>query len=236
MQDPAAVYDIEKFSYIITVGHRLGYFLVSPEGPYQSVADLQGGKDLKIGGSTASGYISLGSLTVIKLLGLDAKVITGIDSESDRALAVKRGEIIGYFESIATARAGLIAGLVKPMFVVATERDPLMPDVPAITELVNLTDEDLALVKLWETTFASSTLLAASPGTPEDRLAFLRGLVNKWVQDEGFREEISAVSGYDLREEEYITGEEVTQEMLDTAGALDEFQTIFAELIEKYRA
>ena len=193
-------------------------------------------KNLKIGGSSPSGPISLGGLTVIKLLGLDAKVVTGFTGESDRALAVKRGEIIGYCLNIPDARASVEAGMIKPMFVLATERDPLMPDVPAITELVNLTGENLELVKLWETALVGSNLFVASPGIPEDRLAFLRGLANKWVQDEGFREEINAVSGYEVQDQEYITGEEVTKAMLDMAAALDEFQAIFAELIEKYRA
>jgi hypothetical protein len=79
-------------------------------------------------------------------------------------------------------------------------------------------------------------LLAASPGIPEDRLVFLRDLANQWVQDEGFREGISVISGYDVQEQEYLTGEEVTEVMLDMVAALDKFQDMFAELIEKYRA
>ncbi len=234
LKEPAAVYDIEKFSYIMSIGRELQYFFVSPEGPYQSIADLQTSKDLKIGGSSPSGLISLGGLTVIELLGLDAKVITGISGESNRALAVKRGEIIGYVSIVPSTAGSVAAGMVKPMFVLATKRGPLMPDVPAITELVNLTGEDLALVKLWETVLVSSTLFATSPGIPENRLEFLRSLANKWVQDEGFREEINLVSGYEIQK--YTTGDEVTKAMVDLAVALNEFQAIFVEMIEKYRA
>jgi tripartite-type tricarboxylate transporter receptor subunit TctC len=236
MNEPSAVYEVENFSYIVSLGRRLTYFFVSPETHYQSVADLQGEKGLKITGSSPSGLTSLGGLTVIKLLGLDARVITGVASESERALTVKRGETAGYCSTIPTARSSIEAGLVKPMFVLATERDALAPDVPAITELVNLTGEDLALVKLWETAFASSTVLAASPGVPGDRLAFLRGLADAWVQDENFREEINTISGYELQDTEYITGEEVTKAMAEMAANLGNFQAIFAELIEKYRA
>ena len=48
MDEPAAVYNIEDFSYIMTVGASLYYLLVSPDGPYQSVADLQAGRELRI--------------------------------------------------------------------------------------------------------------------------------------------------------------------------------------------
>jgi tripartite-type tricarboxylate transporter receptor subunit TctC len=236
LDEPAAEYNLEKFSYLMSIGCRQDYFFVSPDGPYQSVADLQAGRDLKIGGASPSGPISLGGLTVIKLLGLDAKVITGIRMESDRILAVKRGEVVGYVQAIPATRPSMDAGMIKPMFVIATERDPLMPDVPAITELVNLTGEDLALAKLWETTLVGSSLFFASPGVPDDRLAFLRNLANKWVQDEGFREEMNALMGYEVQAHEYITGEEVTQAMLDMATTLNEFQAIFADLIEQYRA
>jgi tripartite-type tricarboxylate transporter receptor subunit TctC len=234
LNEPAAAYEIDKFSYIMSVDRQPYYFFVSPEGPYQSVADLKAGKNLKIGGSSPSGPVSLGGLTIIKLLGLDAKVITGFDTDTDRALAVKRGEIVGYCLNIPNARANIEAGMVKPLCVLATERDPLAPDVPAITELVNLTGEDLALVKLWETAFVASNLFVASPGIPEDRLAFLRSLANKWVQEEEFREEIDHIATYSVSK--YLTGDEVAKAMLDMASALEDFQAIFAELIEKYRA
>jgi tripartite-type tricarboxylate transporter receptor subunit TctC len=236
MDEPAAEYEIEKFAYIMSIGHRTNYFFISPAGPYQTVADLQAAQDLKLAGGSPSGYVSLAGLSVIKLLDLDAKVITGLQGDVERTLAVERGEVAGYAVNLAGVHTYVESGMLKPMFVLAWERDPLTPDVPAITELVNLSDEDLALVKLWETTLASSTLFVTTPEIPADRLAYLRQLAEKWAQDEGFREEINAVSGYQVQPEEYITGEEVAQAMRDMAVRLDEFQDLFADLIEKYRA
>lgn len=235
LNEPAAIYEIEKYSYIMSIGYRPNYFFVSPEGPCQSIADLRAAKGLKLGGGSSSGYVSLAGLTVIKILGLDAKVITGFSGGAERALAVKRGEIIGYVTNMSAAAPYIEAGMIKPLFALAAEKDPLTPDVPTITELTNLTDEDGALVKLWETTLVASTLFAAPPGTPEDILAFLRDLANQWVQDESFRKEVDTISGYELQGQEYITGEEVTGSMLDMATTMDKFQAIFAELIVKYR-
>lgn len=230
--EPVAEYEVEEFSYIMNIGRRLTHFFVSPEGPYQTVAELQTAKDLKLGSTSPSGYFTLANLTVIKILGLDAKVITGFDGVSAIALAVKRGELTGY--AVNVNRARIEAGLIKPLFVLATERDPTMPDVPAITELVSLSSEDLELVRLWETALVNSSLFAAPPGMPEDRLVFLRDLANQWAQDEAFRKEIDVVSGEEVQT--YTTGAEVNRTMLDTASGLSKFQTIFADLIEKYRA
>jgi tripartite-type tricarboxylate transporter receptor subunit TctC len=234
LDEPAAAYDIEDFSYIMNVGHMPYYFMVSPDRPYQSVDALRAGEDLKIGGSSPSGAVSLGGLTVIELLDLDAKVVTGLEGEAARAPAAKRGEIAGYVIGVDTAQASMDSNMVRPLFVLASERDPHQPDVPAITELVDLTDDDLALVRLWETALVSSDIVAAPPGMPADRLAFLRGLADNWVEDEAFRQEINAVCGYDVGD--YTTGEAVASAMTDLAAALGGFRTTFAEMIEKYRA
>jgi tripartite-type tricarboxylate transporter receptor subunit TctC len=234
MNEPAATYDIEKYSYIMVVDPQPVHFFVSPDGPYQSVADLKAGKDLKIGASSPSGLHALGGLTVLKLLGLNAKVVTGFNEESQRSLAVKRGEIIGYTTGIQGAKAGIEGGMIKSLFILSTKRDPRTPDVPAITELVKLSGDDLELVKLWETALAASTLFMAPPGMPEDKLAFLRDLANKWVQNKDFRAEIDTVSGAAVKT--FITGDDATRGMREMASALSRFQTIFSELIKKYRA
>lgn len=234
MDEPAAAYDIEAFSYIMRVGSRYHYFMVSPDGPYQSVEELQAGEDLKICGGSPSGPVSLGGLTVIKLLDLDARIVTGIIGESNRALALKRGEIAGYVIGVEVARTSIDAGLAAPMFVLATERDWLRPDVPAITELASVAEEDLALVELWETALLSSDIITAPPGIPEDRLEFLCSLADTWIQDTEFREDINAAAGYQIQT--YVTGDAVTEAMLVLAATIDDFRAIFTELIDKYRA
>jgi tripartite-type tricarboxylate transporter receptor subunit TctC len=234
LDDPAATYDLEEFTYVMDVGRQLYHFMAAPDGPYQSVADLQAGEDLKIAGSSPSGSVSLGGLTVIELLDLDAKVITGISGEANRGLAVRRGEVLGYVITIDTAWASLESGLVTPLFVLSPERDPDAPEVPSITELVDLADDELALVELWGSALASSDMMAAPPGTPQDRLSFLHGLAQDWVRDEGFRAEIDSAGGIEKRE--YAIGEDVTESMLEVVAALEDFRALFAEMIEKYRA
>jgi tripartite-type tricarboxylate transporter receptor subunit TctC len=234
LDEPAAEYTVEESSYIFAIGRRQHYFMVSPDGPYQSVGDLRAGEDLKIGGSSASGEVSLAGLTVIELLDLDAKVVTGIDELADRALMAKRGEIAGFVNSISSTKTYLDAGIVKPLFVLSAERDPLMPDVPAITELADISGEDEALVDLWESSLFTSCIFVVPPGMPEDRLAFLRDLADEWVQEEDFREKVDTVSGYE--EKDYIAGDEVEGIMLNVSVTIDAFRDVFADMIEKYRA
>jgi tripartite-type tricarboxylate transporter receptor subunit TctC len=234
LDDPAATYEIDEFSYIMSIGRKLYHFMADPEGPYQSVADLQAGEDLKLGGNSPSGAIALGSMTVIELLDLDAKVVTGLRGEANRQLACKRGEIAGYVMSATSEEELTDSPLVVPMFGLGAERGQIRPDVPAIAELVDLEGQELALAELWQTALVSSTILVAPAGVPEDRLAFLLGLGEAWIQEQVFRDEMSDVSAYEVQY--YTTGDAVTSTMLDVSAALDDFRDVFAEMIEKYRA
>ena len=234
MDEPVAEYELEDFSYLMSIDHQPYCFMVSPEGPYQSVADLQAAQDLIIGGGGPAGPAALGGLSIIKLLNLDAVVVTGFIGEANRAMAVERGEIVGYVLNIPNARGSIEAGMVKPLFIISTERTPLAPEVPAITELVSLSGQDMDMVNLWATTFSASNLLTAPPDMPADRLAFLRELAEQWIEDEAFRQEIDEVAGYQVQT--YLTGEEVHQAIMATVAKMDQFRAIFTELIEQYRA
>ncbi|MFH1003166.1 MAG: tripartite tricarboxylate transporter substrate-binding protein [Chloroflexota bacterium] len=233
LDEPAAAYEVDKLSYIMDMGSLLRYFFIKPDGPYQTVQDLQAAKGILLGGSSPAGTISLGALTIIELLGLDAKLVTGINGEGDRALAVTRGEIVGYSLNLPTARSSLDSNLVKPMFVIATQRDPAAPDVPAITELVNLNADDLALVRLWETALAGGNLWFTTGDIPADRLAYLRGLALKWSQDEGFRAQVDRLSGQKI--DVYTTGDKVEAAMADIGQRSEQFKVVFADMIVKYR-
>lgn len=233
MDEPAADYDLGKFEYIMGIGLLQRYFFVAPDGPYQSVADLQTAKDFKIGGGSPSGGVSLGGMSIIKVLGLDTKVVTGVKG---RALATRRGEIAGFASNIPTEARNIDSGLIKPLFVLATKRDPMMPDVPAITELATITGDSLELIKLWETLMVGSTIFVVSPGTPQDRLASLRGQFENWSQNEGFQGSVNMISGFEMRPEEYTKGEDVARLMGGVADTVGQYQDIFKEMIEKYRA
>jgi hypothetical protein len=126
-----------------------------------------------------------------------------------------------------------VANLVKPMFVLASERDPRMPEVPAITELTDLSSQDMQLVNLWETAFTSSSLLLTTPDIPKDRLQYLRDLAAKWISDVEFRSSINSIAGYEVQS--YLTDTKLTESMLNLSMQLGDYQQIFQQMIDDYR-
>ncbi len=233
LNDPAVTCEIEDFSCLFKVDNGQTYFFVSSSGPFQSVEDLRAGKDMLLAAGSASGYITLAGLSVVDLLDLDAKVVTGFENNTARSLATQRGEVIGYAISLGAVKADLEAGTLKPLFVLATKRDPVSPDIPAITELANLSESDIALVKLWENGLASGTMMATPAGISKDKLNYLNSLADRWCQNEIFLQEIDQVSGYHVSE--YPRGNDLMASILDMATDLESFQTRFTEMIEKYR-
>ncbi len=97
-----------------------------------------------------------------------------------------------------------------------------------------MTEDEREMAELWETALVTSDIFIAPPGMPQDILTFLRDLADKWIEDDEFREDINRVSGYDVQK--YVSGDIVTETMLNLTNSLDKFRAIFAELIEKYRA
>jgi tripartite-type tricarboxylate transporter receptor subunit TctC len=234
LNDPAALYKIEDFHYLLNVNKSQTYFYVSSTARYQSVSDLKAGTALKIAAGSASGAISLAGLTVIDLLDLDARLITGFENNSARSLATQRGEVTGYATSLAGLTGGeLEKGTLKPLFVIATQRDSIRPDVPAITELVNLSEDDLALVKLWENGLSSGVVITAPARIAKEKILYLDNLADEWYQDEKFCQEINKVSGYEVKI--YTSGQLLTDSIKDIASKLESFQSRFADMIKKYR-
>jgi tripartite-type tricarboxylate transporter receptor subunit TctC len=234
LKDPAAQYELADFDYILSIGLNQTFFFVSASGPYQSLNDLKAGSGLKIAAGSASGYISLAGLSVIDLLGLDAKLITGFENNTARSLATQRGEVAGYATSLTGLTGGeLDKGTLKPLFVLATQRDPIRPDVPAITEFTNLSADDLALVKMWETGLSYGTVTLAPAGIATEKYSYLNGLAHKWTQEADFCQEVNRAAGIEIKD--YTSGESLKTAIFEMAAKMESFQSRFAEMIKKYR-
>ena len=131
-----------------------------------------------------------------KVLGTKFKIVLGYRSSSEVFLAMERGEI-------AARSVGLTSVLAEyPDWIArrrstswsswARKRDPMLPDVPLLTELAK-TDEQRQILTL----ISSPTLLGqpylAPPGVPADRVATLRAAFKSAIRDPGFLADTKSV-------------------------------------------
>lgn len=233
MGDPGADYEPEKFSYIAGMFNDSMSFCVASKGPYSSIADLKAAKNIKLGGSTPTGNMALGGMSLIQILGLDAKLVTGSRGAVALVLSVQQGEVVGAVMTLSTTLGGMRTGAIKPLFVLSTTREPALPGVPALSELVQLNADGKRLVDIWNK-LTQSRVVFSTPGTPQNRITYLREIFSKKIfTDPTFRERIDLIAGF--KNKVYLTGGEVQNKVTATMKDAKEIQMIFRGLIDRYR-
>ena len=229
---PGADYELDKFGYLMGIHKEMMSFFVAAKGPYQSIADLKAGKNLKIASSSAAGAFTMGGATVAHILELDAKVVPGYKGPPGVVLATEQGETVGVAMPIATSMSFYKAGRIKPLFIIGSKRISVWPDVPAITELVTVTGEGKELIAMWDTMSSTYTVLTP-PGIPEDRMTFLRRAFDKIMADPEFRAEMDKIAGRKI--EVYMNGEEMLKKVTELSKNLGQYKSLINMLFDTYR-
>lgn len=233
MGEPGADYEPEKFSYIAGIFNDSMSFCVAAKGPYSSIADLKAAKNIKLGGTSPAGNISLGGMSVIKILGLDAMLVTGSKGTAPLMLSIQQGEVAGAILTLSTALRGMKNGAIKPLFVLGTNRESALPGVPALSELVQLKADGKRMVDIWNK-IPQSRVFFSTPGTPQNRISYLREIVSRKIfTDPSFRERIDKI--VDFKNEAYLTGGEMQKNITSIMKDQKEIRMIFQGLIDRYR-
>jgi tripartite-type tricarboxylate transporter receptor subunit TctC len=151
-------------------------------------------KDVLMGASGKSGSQYTAPVVLNSLLGTKFKIVLGYDGIASVHLAMARGEVHGSAASwaaIADTKADWVEkGLIANLMTVALEREPRLPDVPAITEMLSAAD-DLALTRLLAGSDALGRAWVAMGDIPADRLAALRAAYAATMADPAFKAEIA---------------------------------------------
>jgi len=151
--------------------------------------------EVLMGATGKSGQTYIIPVLLNRMLGTRFRVVTGYQGINFIHLAMERGELHGSAASwptIAAAKKGWVEkGLIGNLITIAMEREPDLPDVPALAEVVT-SAEDRALIPLLAGSAALGRAWAAFGDIPPDRLAALREAWAKTMADEAFRAEAAA--------------------------------------------
>jgi hypothetical protein len=128
---------------------------------------------------------------------------------------MERGEIHGSAASwptiAATKKEWIARGLITNILTIAMEREPDLPNVPALSELVS-SDEDHALIRLLAGSAALGRAWAAFGDIPADRLAALRTAWAETMADPAFQA--------DMKSRELVLNPVAWQVQQDLAGKI----------------
>jgi len=189
LKSPGVQYETDKFIFLAGVDDELSVFAISPKTPHRTLDALRKAKGLKVGASSARGYIAMSGVVAVELLGLDAKVVTGYGGMKSVLLAVAQGEMDIVCSSEPDISRSQKDGSVMTLFVMGDERSPLFPGIPTIRELgIPIPKE---MIDPYKTIGSNSRSIVFPPGVPEDRVVYLRKVFKKLNEMQEVQRDIS---------------------------------------------
>lgn len=190
-ENPAVQYDFREWEWLGRVAGVAPVLTVGANSGYKTVQDLvDSDEPVKFGVEGRGSDAFLGVQLFSKLMDIPVKIVTGYGGPGEIAAAIRRGEIDGTFESVDTALPGIEEGETRALVIFAEERDERLPDVPTAPEVAPDQDTSQTLAA-FSNIYALERVFAAPPGTPEERVEYLRDLLSQVFADEQFLEEMA---------------------------------------------
>ena len=184
-----ATFEPRKFIWLGSPGYETGTLALWHDSPIKSLEDARR-NEVRIGSSgifsTPSFFARLMNVT----LGTKLRPVVGYPGLNDVFLAMERGEIDGhssiFLSALGSSRPSwLPEKKVRLLLQYGPLKDPSLPDVPSVTDLIQDPDDKV----LFQAATASLGLgrpFVLPPGAPADRVAALRIAFAKTFRDPEF--------------------------------------------------
>lgn len=183
-----ARFDLTKFKILGTADYSVWNFLVSPNSPYNTLADvMKAGKALHWGSSGRVSGMGDGAAMTCFALGLQCKLVTGYKGSRAAALAVAKGEMDAMYVSETSAYNYVKGRNAKAVATMNRKRSILFPDLPTVFEQIpDLTREQQWWIDYRATVESLGRILVMPPSTPEYLLNTVREATHKILSDPAF--------------------------------------------------
>ena len=226
----AVRYDAAKFTWVGRFVSSAGVHIMWNTSKVQSLDDARSFEALTAG--TGAGNVAeTVPMLMNALLGTKFKLVRGYPSATEAMLALERGEVEGTavnWTSMRTVRADWVRdNKIKVIFQYLGQRNPKLPDAPALGELGNDL-ESRQLFQLYGSMGDIGRSIFAAPGVPAANAKILRDAFNAMVRNEEFMAEATRLGA----ELEPATGDElqawISRTLEVPQSAVDKAKAIFA--------
>jgi tripartite-type tricarboxylate transporter receptor subunit TctC len=227
-----ANYKIEEFMFLGRVVADRRVLATSIKNGFGTFENMVNAKDeFKIGATGLGGSTYVDAVVIAEVFKLKQNLIHGFDSSSVIRQSMLRGDIAGMWGSAGSAADSVEDGFNQIILQSGKVRSPDLADVPTVLEVMNKmnsSDQDRELLKAWQGLNDVGRPVAAPPGTPEHKVAFLREAFEKALNDPEFLK-VCADSG---RAISFATGEEMNTIASDAAVMSDSVREYFVGAIK----
>ncbi len=213
-------------------------------------ADIVKAKGLVAGGLSADTSKDLRLRMALDMMGVPHQYVTGYRSSAPARLALERGEINMFSESVPTYRGVVEPRLVKtgqliPVFYDQSDTSDNPPvskqmeglSIPTFPQLYKQVKGTLPSGQLWDaykTIFdvnaTMQRLIAMPPGVPQAATAALRAAVQRVNNDKDFAAEATKVIEF---VPEYVTGANINNQVRELLVASPEIRAFIAEYTKR---
>ncbi|KMK65043.1 tripartite tricarboxylate transporter substrate binding protein [Puniceibacterium sp. IMCC21224] len=204
-----ADYKVSQYSYVGRMVADVRVFVVSADSGIDTFEDLQSdGKTAVVGATGLGGSTYVDAVIVGEAFGIDQRVIPGFDASGDIRTAMLRGDVTGMWGSLGSAIDGVNSGDHKVILHGEKKPTGVLEGVPSVWDKADASKDPeraIRILEAWDALSAVGRPVAAPPGVPEDRLAFLRDAFEQAMMDEAFvtkmteaERDLSFASGTDM--------------------------------------
>lgn len=232
--EPGVRFDLTKFPILARVNTAPRVLIVYPKGPFKTMKDFANPpKTIFIGANGKTDGASDTSAVLCHALKLACKIMIGYPSSKEFSLAAIRGEVDGTILVDDSASRYSEGEQLRPLAVIARERAPLMPNVPTIFEELQLDAEATWWLDFREDLRKIGRLLILPPGVDPARLAYLRDVARKVLNDP------EATAEFAARNQPALYGEpeemeKLVKKALDGSLGADRLREVKQVITEKY--
>ena len=213
MMNESIQYDLDEFDLLANIVTDPGVIVVGKDSPFETAEEFFAHAEenpgrVTVGNSGVGGDDFFATLMVEEQSGLDLQAVP-FEGDGPSWTAAMGGQIDASFNNLGITYPQIEAGNLRPLAIMAAERNPDLPDVPTMQELG------------YDVVTGSSRGYSAPAGLPQERREALISALEKVAKDEEFlanaRERAMTIDFMDGEEyEEYLTN------MKETYGRLME--------------
>lgn len=219
-------FDLTKFSWIGVVGPLETSFMAYKKR-FKTLDDVkQAKRPLRWGLSAIGGNNHLQGITISRALGLNVRFVTGYRGSASVRQALLSGELDVTSFTPNSYISAIEQGLVAPLMHSSRKRHPALPDVPTIFEVLKKLPSPF---DVWFNLTAVGFFVVTAPGTPQERVQFLRQAFKKTMGDPEFLKasrQRNLVLGY-------LPPERALKILKDFLGQSDESRAQLKRLLKK---
>ena len=219
-------YDSTKSTWLARVTDEPDVLVSRSDGGPADLTSLASATDARMVAIGPGSNTYIDALVVSEVIGLKNDVVVGFEGAPETLTSLLRGEADLFASSLSSLQAQINSKTVQPVAVFGDERYQPMSDVPTLSELPGLNDDQKSLLTAHGALLSTGRAIMGPPGMSDALTDCLRNALQSVLTDESFAKSMAAQD----RPVGYLNGAELSTLI---AKVVDETPDSYREILEE---